>query len=77
MGRFHFLCVGELTATRSGTPNIHIKYSAAEGILTPEGAQASRATGFDPSRGTAGKSFNPAVPCFDSSRGPAFKSKRP
>ena len=41
-------CVGGLTDTKSGTPNIHIKHSAAEGILTPEGAQASRATGFDP-----------------------------
>ena len=43
-----FLCVAGLTDTKSGTPNIHIKHSAAEGILTPEGAQASRATGFDP-----------------------------
>ena len=48
MARFLFSCVGGLTDTKSGTPNIHIKHSAAEGILTPEGAQASRATGFDP-----------------------------
>ena len=38
MGRFLFFCVGGLTDTRSGTPSMHIKHSAAEGILTPEGA---------------------------------------
>ena len=41
-------CLGGLTDTKSGTPSIHIKPSAAEGILTPEGAQASRARGFNP-----------------------------